>query len=141
MTANSIISLIIAGLLLIAVSLFCLAVSKIIKARIFLKHAKKTVGVVAALAQARNSDGGVAYVPVVSFFAANDHQYQVTGSTGSNPPAYKIGDEVTVCFLPKRPQEAKIYSFLDIHTTALLYSVFGAVTLIVTGVLYVSADR
>lgn len=52
----------------------------------------------------------VAYFPVVEFTASDGRQRLVEMNEGSNPPAYKAGDEVIVRYNPQRPNEARIES-------------------------------
>lgn len=54
---------------------------------------------------------GETYHPVVEFRANDGKRRSVQLSEGSWPPAYEIGDEVTVLYDPQRPLEARIKSF------------------------------
>ena len=134
-------NLFVAALSLIAFGLLCRAVLSVVKARVFLQHAEKTKGIVTGFAQGKDSKGGATYLPIVSFFLAGNRRHQPIGTIGANPPAYRIGNKVTVCYLPKRPHDAKIYSFFDIYSTALLNLIFSTVALVTTVVVYLAAAR
>lgn len=54
---------------------------------------------------------GETYYPVVEFRANDGKRRSVQLSEGSWPPAYEIGDEVTVLYDPQRPLDARIKSF------------------------------
>ena len=54
---------------------------------------------------------GEAYYPVVEFAASDGRSRKVQLSEGSWPPAYEIGDEVTVLYEPDNPLDARIKSF------------------------------
>jgi len=54
---------------------------------------------------------GEAYYPVVEFTAKDGKRRSVQLSEGSFPPAYEVGDEVTVLYEPDHPLDARIKSF------------------------------
>jgi hypothetical protein len=56
------------------------------------------------------SDGGTFYYPLVEFAAADESRQIVQVGPGSRPPAYRVGDEVTVRYDPTQPAEARIAS-------------------------------
>ncbi len=53
---------------------------------------------------------GETYYPVVEFTANDGKRRSVQLNEGSWPPAYEIGDEVTVLYEPDRPLDARIKS-------------------------------
>jgi hypothetical protein len=54
---------------------------------------------------------GEAYYPVVEFVALDGKRRKVQLSEGSFPPAYDVGDEVTILYEPEQPLDARIKSF------------------------------
>ena len=54
---------------------------------------------------------GETYYPVVEFTAKDGKRREVQLSEGSFPPAYEVGDEVTVLYEPDHPLDARIKSF------------------------------
>jgi hypothetical protein len=54
---------------------------------------------------------GETYYPIVEFTANDGKRREVQLSEGSFPPAYEIGDEVTVLYEPDHPLDARIKSF------------------------------
>jgi hypothetical protein len=70
---------------------------------------------------------GEAYFPVVEFRAKDGKRRRVQLSEGSFPPAYEVGDEVTVLYEPEHPLEARIKSG---GSTALMWILPG-----ITGIL------
>lgn len=54
---------------------------------------------------------GEAYYPVVEFVAKDGKRRTVPLSEGSYPPAYEVGDEVTILYEPEHPLDARIKSF------------------------------
>jgi hypothetical protein len=73
---------------------------------------------------------GEAYYPVVMFTANDGKRRSVQLSEGSFPPAYEVGDEVTVLYEPEHPLDARIKSF---GSSALMWVLPG-----ITGVLGIS---
>jgi len=54
---------------------------------------------------------GETYFPVVEFTANDGKRRSVQLSEGSFPPAYEVGDEVTILYEPDHPLNARIKSF------------------------------
>jgi hypothetical protein len=72
-----------------------------------------TTGTVVRLEESSTSEGGCCvYSPVVEFQAAGQ-AYTFDGSNASDPPAYKIGQQVRVRYDPARPSIAQIDSFFE----------------------------
>ena len=70
---------------------------------------------------------GETYYPVVEFSAKDGKRREVQLSEGSFPPAYEVGDEVTVLYEPDHPLDARIKSF---GSSALMWILPG-----ITGIL------
>lgn len=73
---------------------------------------------------------GEAYYPVVMFTANDGKRRSVQLNEGGFPPAYEVGDEVTVLYEPEHPLDARIKSF---SSSALMWVLPG-----ITGVLGIS---
>ena len=70
---------------------------------------------------------GETYFPVVEFTANDGKRRSVQLSEGSFPPAYEVGNEVTVLYEPDHPLDARIKSFAS---SALMWILPG-----ITGIL------
>jgi hypothetical protein len=70
---------------------------------------------------------GETYYPVVEFTANDGKRRQVQLNEGSWPPAYEIGEEVTILYDPDHPLDARIKSF---GSSALMWILPG-----ITGIL------
>jgi Protein of unknown function (DUF3592) len=55
-----------------------------------------------------SSSGHYNYFPVVRFRAANNMTVQFKDEVGSNPRSYRVGDKVTVLYLPDNLSKAMI---------------------------------
>jgi hypothetical protein len=53
-------------------------------------------------------DDGCAYAPIVSFIAREGNTVSFRSTYSSNPPAYQVGEKVTVIYLPDTPENAGI---------------------------------
>jgi hypothetical protein len=68
-----------------------------------------TTGTVVRLEESDSSEGGCCvYSPVIEFVANNDLTYSFEGDTASDPPAYDVGEEVSVLYDPTNPDTAQI---------------------------------
>lgn len=71
------------------------------------KQGMEAPGVVVALHENYDSDGST-YKPVVQFHTPGGQKVEFTSSYSSNPPAYEIGERVTVVYNPDEPSKAVI---------------------------------
>jgi len=53
-------------------------------------------------------DDGCTYRPSVTFTTQNGESITYTSKFSSNPPAYDVGEDVTIYYLPDNPQKARI---------------------------------
>ena len=100
----------------------------------FLKNAISTDGTVLELVESinHNSHGSsYIYAPKISFTTKNGEEYTVVSNSGSNPPAYRVGQKVGVLYNPKNPTDFRINSFLDIWGGLLILSGIGAVFFVI----------
>jgi hypothetical protein len=74
---------------------------------------ERTTGVVVRLNEQDDSDGGCCtYVPVVEFEAGGG-TYSFEGDTASDPPQYRVNEEVSVLYDPSDPNTAQIDKFSE----------------------------
>ncbi len=90
----------------------------------FVSRATTATGRVVELRAHRGSKA-VNYHPVVTYTPGDGPETTFEGSSGSNPPSYRIGEEVTVLWLPGHPEGARIRSFVDLWVGPPLLGVFG----------------
>ncbi|HRN50407.1 MAG TPA: DUF3592 domain-containing protein [Anaerolineales bacterium] len=75
---------------------------------------ESTIGRVVALEESSDGDGGCCvYSPVIEF-NANGNPVRFEGGNASDPPAYRVGQEVEVLYLPEDPSKAAINSFYEL---------------------------
>ncbi|KJY41556.1 hypothetical protein VR41_12085 [Streptomyces sp. NRRL B-1568] len=106
----------------------------------FLTDAKRAPGTVVALDWREDPDGGSrtghaddapAAYPVIEFTSADGTPRRFRDSAGSNPPSYKVGEQVEVLYRPNSPEDARIKGFLSLW---LLPLIFGGIGLVFTGI-------
>ena len=72
-----------------------------------------TTGVVIRMEESSSGEGGCCvYSPVVEF-NANGQTYSFEGDNASDPPAYRVGEEVPVLYDPARPETAQINKWTE----------------------------
>ena len=100
----------------------------------FAAHAASAEGTVSDLVWRRSSKGNSGtYVPVVDFSTADGRRIHVTGSGGSNPPAYARGEKVRVLYDAANPEHAQLDTFSERHLGPAILSGLGAVFALVGG--------
>lgn len=98
--------------------------------RHFVQSASRTVGTVTKMIERPGHDSSTVYSPVYTFQDAQGKQHEIYSSSGTYPPAYKVGDNVTVLYPPDNPDKAETDSFLDKWLSAALFGIFGFIALI-----------
>lgn len=72
-----------------------------------------TTGTVVRLEESSSTEGGCCvYSPVIEF-AVNGQTYSFEGDNASDPPAYDVGEEVSVIYHPKDPATAQINKWTE----------------------------
>ena len=114
-------------------SIACLVASLImyIHVREFVKSAARANGTVIKLVENRSSDSGATYRPVFVFRDSREREHEINSAVGSYPPAYKIGDKVTVLYNIEEPENASLDGFFDLWLMPLVLGSIGGVHLLV----------
>jgi hypothetical protein len=74
----------------------------------------KTIGTVIEMDESDSGEGGCCvYSPVIEFVANNDQTYTFEGDNASDPPAYEVGEEVSVLYDPANPDTAQINKWTE----------------------------
>ncbi len=118
---------------------FIFAVKKVIETMIFLRNAQKTMATVVSYDSSHSSGSGATYMPILEFKTTGDKKVQFTSTVATNPPAYKLGEQVEIRFLPKNPQAAKINSFYDLWLLTTILA-FVALVCFITAISMYSAQ-
>lgn len=71
--------------------------------------------------------GGRSYAPVFEYTDADGQRHRARATVSSNPPAYDVGDAVTVRYDPRHPADARLDSFLENWFVATLLGGLGLV--------------
>jgi hypothetical protein len=72
------------------------------------QNGQTVTGQVVELEESNSSEGGCCvYSPVIEF-QVNGQTYSFDGDTASDPPAYEVGEEVSVLYDPADPDTAQI---------------------------------
>jgi len=76
-------------------------------------NGETTTGIVVRLDEQSDAEGGCCtYVPIIEF-QADGTTYSFDGNTASDPPQYKVNEEVPVLYDPSDPNTAQINKFSD----------------------------
>lgn len=110
----SIIVIIIGGFLLIV------GFKVLLETILFLRMALRANGTVV-----RHNIKSSMYRSVVTFQTQQNQTYTVTSKASSSSPLHKIGQQVTILYLPKRPADGKIQSFWEQWLIPLVFFVLG----------------
>jgi len=133
--------LLVAGWILTALApmMIIAAIAGAISELNFLRTASKAQGTVVELVE-HNGDHGSSYAPIYVFYDAAGQEQKVYSRCSSYPPAYQVGDKISVLYDPRSPREAQIERFFDTWGwmtigggIGLLYAVIGPVLLFFAG--------
>lgn len=77
------------------------------------QNGETTTGIVTGLEESDSAEGGCCvYSPVIEF-DVNRQTYSFDGDTASYPPAYEVGEEVSVLYDPADPNTAQINKWTE----------------------------
>ena len=87
----------------------------------FVSRAVRANGRITELVERHDSDNGnTNFYPVFIFADSNGIEHTIYSNTGSYPPAYHVGDNVGVLYIPNVPEKAAIDSFIYLWLVPLL---------------------
>jgi hypothetical protein len=113
--------------LLIGLGLLGGAAFLVIDTRSDIARADTAAGTVIDLIGERDSDGDTIYYPRVRYVTRSGNSVEFTGSVGSSPAAFDVGEPVVVLYDPAQPEEGRIDSFFQLWFAALILGVIGLV--------------
>jgi hypothetical protein len=99
----------------------------------FKKTAVEAQGAVVELKEGSGGGPGnhhTVYYPVVRFADKAGQDHTLYSSSGSYPPAYEVGERVSVLYDPANPKEAKINSFSNLWLWPLILGIMGGLDLL-----------
>lgn len=108
------------GCLLLGLGLFCF-----LRDRRHLPHFSEFgEGIVSGFAEP-DEEG---FVRIHVQFIRGGNTYTITGSVGSNPPAYRLGQRIAVRYPPGKPRLALIADFRHLYLFSISAIAFGTVS-------------
>lgn len=110
--------------LLIGLGMLCGGGYWAIQTKGFLEKAVLGEGIVVELVQSQSSDS-TTYAPIVHFTTEDGRKIEFVSSCSSNPPAYSIGQKVSVRYDRTHPEKAKIDGFFSLWGGPLILLILG----------------
>lgn len=78
----------------------------------FIKSAQQTSGLIVELEKRESNDeSGATYYPIYTFTDNSGVEHRITARNGTYPPAFEVGEKVTILYPPNDPKDAEINSF------------------------------
>ena len=90
-------------------------------------------GAVTDLIAGSGSDGDTVYYPRVRFVTQSGDVIEFTSSSGTSPPAFEVGEAVSVLYEPTSPGNARINSFFQLWLLPIILGGMGSVFGIIGG--------
>jgi hypothetical protein len=123
---------IVAVILLLIGSIFLIVDGFVFKSTAdFLSRAKSVSGTVVNLVEHISEDSdhntSITYRPEVKFITEQGKAILFRSTTGSNPPSYKISQQVKVLYDPANPQDAQIDAFFDLWGLFVIFGFLGGI--------------
>jgi hypothetical protein len=122
--------------LLIGVVMLGLAGRRVARRCAFIRNSVTTLGEVIALIEVPEGVQ-VTYYPKVMFRTPEGREVTFRSEMGhADSPCRRVGEKLTVLYLPNQPNTAEIESFLSLWGAALVFGILGTVfTLVGLGIL------
>ena len=102
----------------------------------FIQSASRAQGTVTRLVKKSDGSDSDSSYPVYTFEDSQGKQHEIYSSSGSYPPAYSVGEKVTVLYQPDDPQNAEMDSFMDKWFFSVMLAGFGLLDLLLGLVLF-----
>jgi hypothetical protein len=119
--------------------MFVIAILSAVMVVRMISNEQSASGNVVDMVQRKDSEGNVYYYPVVEIPIPDEKPLEILLTTGSWPPAYVIGQPVTVAYDPNQPRNARIRSFegdLGMWTVTIITGLLGLAFSVATGFAY-----
>ena len=117
-----------------AFALLALGASCYNRAASFRKTAVEAQGAVIGLREGLSTgahgESSTVYYPIIRFADKAGQDHTLYSSSGSDPPAYEVGERVSVLYDPANPKEAKVNSFTGLWLWPLLLGIIGGLDLL-----------
>ncbi|MBC8144587.1 MAG: DUF3592 domain-containing protein [bacterium] len=105
----------------------------------FADSATRADGVVIGLAQSQShSSKSSSYFPVIQYQTSSGETTTFQSNSGSSPPAFEVGERVTVLYDPAQPADASIDSFWQLYALPAIFGIIGLVFFAVGGGMFIA---
>jgi hypothetical protein len=105
-----------------------IALGFVIHTSVFLHYSIATSGNIISMASNHdNESNSLNFAPVFAFSTKDGRMYTLTSDVYSNPPAYTVGQTVTVLYEQKNPAGAKLRSFWQLWLFPVVFGILGGV--------------
>jgi hypothetical protein len=111
----------------IGLAMLAITVHLIIQKNKFVHSSVVSKGRVIELGRHRGSKRGNTYYPIVEFYTQDGQKQLMHSSISSDPPAYKVNEEVEVYYQPDNPAHAEIKGFFSQWLPALITGFIGTI--------------
>ena len=100
----------------------------------FYENSNTTNGIIIENRPNKNKNGEIEYTPVYQYKDSEDKQYVNAEKFSSNPPMYKMNQQIEVRYSVKSPSKSMINNFNNIFLLPIIF-IFGGVLFLLIGVL------
>jgi len=107
-------------------------VGDIARVKYLTAHGTTVDSKVVFLIQVEGDDGGYTYKPVFEYKDGKGKLAQYTSNVSSNPPAYKVNDEVELVYDTEEPSKIRVKTFWGLHRGTIIALII-AMPLIIFG--------
>jgi hypothetical protein len=107
--------------------------------QINIRHLEKST--IAQGTVVENVRRGRGFAPKIAFTTSNGEEKNVTLWSAQNPPAYGVGDKVTVYYDPNDPNKANVNTFLSVSFGPMMLAIAGIINVMIGLVLYTMSRK
>jgi hypothetical protein len=128
------------GLLFVALGaiIVYIAASSLVRMRRFVAAASYAYGEVVALEERGGPRAGTrtgTYAPVIRFVPTGGRPVEFTDEVSSNPPGYRVGEQVIVLYRAADPTDARLSAPFRLYGHDLIFTAGGLIFLLIGAVL------
>jgi hypothetical protein len=98
-----------------------------IRTKNFIGKAQEVKGTVIQMVYSEDSEGGGGYAPIYQFKTLEGQDIEIQDGLSSNPPRFKVGQDVKVLYDPENPRNARLNKWLNLYFLPILFGGLGVI--------------
>ncbi len=118
--------------LVVGITLLFISIFKCRESLAFLKNSERTVGKVIDLEHIQGNDGPT-YKAIFKFTTKANKDITFRQNSSSNPPSWRVDEEVMIAYDPQNPDQARVLSYFGVFSWSIVLMAIAMPAIVVGG--------